>query len=38
MKKSLLNLMAPLGALLLVASPAFAQQKKVAIANMGPHG
>ncbi|MET0866856.1 MAG: ABC transporter substrate-binding protein [Pseudorhodoplanes sp.] len=38
MKKLMLNLLAPLGAVLLAASPALAQPKKVAIANMGPHG
>lgn len=38
MKKLMLNLTALLGAALLLVSPAFAQPKKVAIANMGPHG
>ena len=38
MHKLLLKLMAALGAMLLTASPTLAQPKKVAIANMGPHG
>ncbi len=38
MKKLMLSMIAPLGALLLATGPAFAQPKKVAIANMGPHG
>jgi putative ABC transport system substrate-binding protein len=38
MKKLMLNLTALLGAALLLVSPALAQPKKVAIANMGPHG
>ena len=38
MKKLTISLTALLGATLAMASPAFAQPKKVAIANMGPHG
>ncbi len=39
MKKLFLKAIMPVGVILLAAaSPALAQQKKVAIANMGPHG
>jgi putative ABC transport system substrate-binding protein len=38
MKKLMICLTALLGATLAMAAPAFAQPKKVAIANMGPHG